>query len=218
MQAPTLAVPGYQLLATLLVGSLRNCRRRGLNLLDQARRANDALAAHTGTGEFVTGQLLRVDLRLGTATIVNAGHPPPLRLRDGVVEEVHLDVDLPFGLEPGRTFQVQTFPWRRAIGSSSSPTGCWDAMPPSSTSPPPSAGRTSCTPAKSSTNSAPRSCAPPAATSATTPPSWSSTGTGAPRDHRDSTRGASQQHASPWLPHSLRVAGQPDPLELPGLP
>ena len=59
------------LLATLLVGSLRNGRRRGLNLLDQAGSANDALAAHTRTGEFVTGQLLRVDLRRGTATIIN---------------------------------------------------------------------------------------------------------------------------------------------------
>ena len=65
------------LLATLLVGSLRNGRRRGLNFRDQADAANDALAAHTRTGEFVTGQLLRVDLRVGTATIINAGHPLP---------------------------------------------------------------------------------------------------------------------------------------------
>ena len=98
------------LLATLLVGSLRNGRRRGLNFRDQADAANDALAAHTGAGDFVTGQLLRVDLRVGTATIINAGHPLPLRLRDGRVEEIHLDIDLPFGLRPGRTFRVQTFP------------------------------------------------------------------------------------------------------------
>jgi serine phosphatase RsbU (regulator of sigma subunit) len=98
------------LLATLLVGSLRNGRRRGLNFRDQADAANDALAAHTRTGEFVTGQLLRVDLRVGTATIINAGHPLPLRLRDGRVDEVPLDIDLPFGLRPGRSFRVQTFP------------------------------------------------------------------------------------------------------------
>jgi serine phosphatase RsbU (regulator of sigma subunit) len=98
------------LLATLLVGSLRNGRRRGLNFRDQADAANDALAAHTRTGEFVTGQLLRVDLRVGTATIINAGHPLPLRLRDGRVDEVPLDIDLPFGLRPGGSFRVQTFP------------------------------------------------------------------------------------------------------------
>jgi serine phosphatase RsbU (regulator of sigma subunit) len=98
------------LLATLLVGSLRNGRRRGLNLRDQAGNANDALAAHTRTGEFVTGQLLRVDLGPGTATIINAGHPLPLRVRNGRVAEVQLDVDLPFGLQPDRPFRVQTFP------------------------------------------------------------------------------------------------------------
>jgi serine phosphatase RsbU (regulator of sigma subunit) len=98
------------LLATLLVGSLRNGRRRGLNLLDQADNANDALAAHTRTGEFVTGQLLQVDLRSGTATIINAGHPLPLRLRNGRVEEVHLDIDLPFGLQPNTSFRIQAFP------------------------------------------------------------------------------------------------------------
>ena len=46
------------LLATLLVGSLRNGRRRGLNLRDQADTANDALAAHTHAGEFVTDGML----------------------------------------------------------------------------------------------------------------------------------------------------------------
>jgi serine phosphatase RsbU (regulator of sigma subunit) len=97
------------LLATLLVGSLRNSRRRGLDLATQARTANDALAAHARLGDFVTGQLLRVDLRSGGATIINAGHPWPLRLRDGQVEEVPLDIDLPFGLQPGRTFQVLDF-------------------------------------------------------------------------------------------------------------
>ena len=97
------------LLATLLVGSLRNGRRRGLNLLDQADNANDALAAHTRPGEFVTGQLLRVDLRLGQATIINAGHPLPLRLRNGRVEEVPLDIDLPFGLQPNTSFRMQAF-------------------------------------------------------------------------------------------------------------
>jgi serine phosphatase RsbU (regulator of sigma subunit) len=98
------------LLATLLVGSLRNGRRRGLNLRDQAGNANDALAARARPGEFVTGQLLRVDLRLETATIINAGHPMPLRLRNGRVEEIQLDIDMPFGLQPGRSFRVQTFP------------------------------------------------------------------------------------------------------------
>ena len=97
------------LLATLLVGGLRNGRRKGLDLGEQARYANDALAENAPPGQFVTGQLVRVDLLTGTAGIVNAGHTLPLRLRNGVVEEVELRVEVPFGVLPGKTFQVQPF-------------------------------------------------------------------------------------------------------------
>src|SRR5207248_6154010 len=71
------------LLATVLVGALRNARRRGVGLAEQARLANDALAAQASEGQFVTGLLVRIDLARATAGIVNAGHPPPLRLRPG---------------------------------------------------------------------------------------------------------------------------------------
>jgi serine phosphatase RsbU (regulator of sigma subunit) len=98
------------LLATLLVGSLRNGRRRGLGLAGQARSANDALAEDAAPGQFVTGQLMRVDLRSGVAAIINAGHPCPLRLRDGHVAEIRLDVEPPFGVMPGKDFKVQPFP------------------------------------------------------------------------------------------------------------
>ena len=103
---------GAALLATLLVGSLRNERRRGLALGDQVRNADAALAEHAAPGQFVTGQVMRVDLTTGRAQIVNAGHPLPLRLRDGRVEEVELAVDLPFGVEPARPFRLQEFPLR----------------------------------------------------------------------------------------------------------
>jgi serine phosphatase RsbU (regulator of sigma subunit) len=98
------------LLATLLVGGLRNGRRRGLDLAEQAAYANDCLAENAGAGQFVTGQLLRVDLQTRTAGIVNAGHPFPLRLRDGRVEEIDLRIEPPFGVVPGKTFDVQRFP------------------------------------------------------------------------------------------------------------
>jgi len=98
------------LLATLLVGSLRNGRRQGLALAGQAANANDALAHHAEPGQFVTGQLLRIDLQSGDAGIINAGHPFPLRLRNGRVEEVRLDVEPPFGVTPGKDFKVQPFP------------------------------------------------------------------------------------------------------------
>ena len=98
------------LLATLLVGSLRNARRKGLDLSGHARYANDSLPENAAHGQFVTGQLLRVDLHTRTAAIVNAGHTLPLRLRAGKVEEVALTIEAPFGVLPGKAFEVQPFP------------------------------------------------------------------------------------------------------------
>src|SRR3954463_11159085 len=50
------------LLATLVVGALRNARRGGAGLVEQAQCAHDALLDHAEPGGFVTGQLVRVDL------------------------------------------------------------------------------------------------------------------------------------------------------------
>jgi serine phosphatase RsbU (regulator of sigma subunit) len=95
------------MLATVLVGALRNARRAGMDLSSQVISANDELAAHSSAGRFVTGQVVQIDLDRKTALIVNAGHPAPLRLRGGRVEEIELAIDRPFGLRPGRSFQVQ---------------------------------------------------------------------------------------------------------------
>jgi serine phosphatase RsbU (regulator of sigma subunit) len=95
------------LLATVLVGGLRNARRRGVELAEQARLANDALVEQAGESQFVTGLLVRIGLASATAGIVNAGHPPPLRLRAGQVEQIHLEADRPFGLQRGGGYRVQ---------------------------------------------------------------------------------------------------------------
>jgi Stage II sporulation protein E (SpoIIE) len=98
------------LLATVLVGALRNARRRGVGLEEQARLGNDGLADHVSDGQFVTGLLVRIDLATEAAAVVNAGHPPPFRLRAGRVEQVLLEADPPFGTERGRDYRVQTLP------------------------------------------------------------------------------------------------------------
>jgi serine phosphatase RsbU (regulator of sigma subunit) len=95
------------LLATLMVGAIRNGRRENADLARQAALAHEALTEHAGHSQFVTGQIVRIDLRTGDATIVNAGHPPPLRLRNGVVDEVPLHADPPFGALPDGAFRVQ---------------------------------------------------------------------------------------------------------------
>jgi serine phosphatase RsbU (regulator of sigma subunit) len=85
------------LLATLVVGALRNTRRRGASLTEQAQHANQALMSYATHGGFVTGQLVRIDLIAQTAHVLNAGHPHPFRLRLGRVEEIELTANPPFG-------------------------------------------------------------------------------------------------------------------------
>ena len=66
------------------MGALRNTRRRGASLVEQARSAHEALLAYAQPEVgFVTGQLVRVDLVAQTARVLNAGHPRPFRLRRG---------------------------------------------------------------------------------------------------------------------------------------
>ena len=98
------------LLATLLAGGLRKARRAGVGLAEQARLASDGLADNAPGGGFVTGQVGRIDLRTRTATIVNAGHPLPLRLRGGRVQRVELQVDPPFGTLRGHEYRAQQLP------------------------------------------------------------------------------------------------------------
>jgi serine phosphatase RsbU (regulator of sigma subunit) len=101
---------GAAILATLLVGALRNARRAGVGLAEQAQLANAGLGEHVGWSDFVTAQVVRIDLRSATATIVNAGHEPPLRLRDGRVQAVQLRADPPFGIVRDHAFRVQSLP------------------------------------------------------------------------------------------------------------
>jgi serine phosphatase RsbU (regulator of sigma subunit) len=99
------------LLATLVVGALRNTRRRGASLIEQAQSAHEALLAYTQPEVgFVTGQLVRVDLVAQTARVLNAGHPRPFRLRQGRAEEIELTAEEPFGAMEGASWSEQKLP------------------------------------------------------------------------------------------------------------
>ena len=87
------------LTATLGVGSLRNSRRRGVSLVEQAVAANAAVAGHAGVrGSFVTAVLGRLDLRSGVCALLNAGHIPPLLVRGGDAQPVRLPGNFPLGM------------------------------------------------------------------------------------------------------------------------
>ncbi len=101
-------VPAAQL-ATLAVGSLRNSRRRGLGLVEQAQRAGVHIATHAAPDQFVTALLARIDLRTGALELVNAGHMNPLLVRDGQVSEIPLDTGLVLGVDPDEVYDAQVF-------------------------------------------------------------------------------------------------------------
>ncbi|MGW0333230.1 PP2C family protein-serine/threonine phosphatase [Streptomyces sp. NPDC003011] len=94
------------LLATLAVGALRRARRAGADLVEQARQAHQAMLDH-GRQSYVTGQLLRISLLDGSSEFINAGHPWPLRLREGKVEQLTVEIDMPFGFQFPHEYRVQ---------------------------------------------------------------------------------------------------------------
>lgn len=101
------------LTATLCVGSLRNSRRYGASLLEQAALTNEALLENgCGTdGEgFATALLGRLDLRTGDLELLNAGHVAPYLARSGQVTERELPPDLPLGLFEGSDYRTTTLP------------------------------------------------------------------------------------------------------------
>lgn len=86
------------MLGSLAVTTMRNVRRGGGGLVEQATSA----AAHLDgqfTGEFfVTALLLRVDVPSGSVAAVNAGHQLPVLVRAGVATTVELAAAPPLGM------------------------------------------------------------------------------------------------------------------------
>ena len=97
------------LLDTLAVSALRNSRRAGGSLVDQAQQAQAALTAQFGGISFVSAFIARVDLATGNVRAVNAGHPTGWRIRAGRIEPVRLRAQLPLGLDPATRYVEQDF-------------------------------------------------------------------------------------------------------------
>lgn len=77
------------LLASLAVGSYRNRRRAGAPLPELAAAVDAAVGRQFDRRLFTTAVMATLDVRSGSFTWVNAGHPRPLLLRDSrVVKEL----------------------------------------------------------------------------------------------------------------------------------
>lgn len=87
------------LLASTALAAYRSARRDGRGLYDAAAAIDAAVAGHFPGSAFLTGVLAELDVRTGRLRYVNAGHPPPLLLREGrVVKTLRAGRRRPLGL------------------------------------------------------------------------------------------------------------------------
>ncbi|MFD3679677.1 PP2C family protein-serine/threonine phosphatase [Streptomyces sp. NPDC058613] len=97
------------LLTNLAVSALRNARRGGLGLVDQASLADQAVYGQHQGRQYLAMLLMRFCLPTGEVEIIDAGSPRIWRLRQGVVEAVELEAQLPLGMFEDTVYTVQRF-------------------------------------------------------------------------------------------------------------
>ncbi|MGW2619186.1 PP2C family protein-serine/threonine phosphatase [Streptomyces sp. NPDC001500] len=97
------------LLTNLAVNALRNARRAGISLPDQAALADQAIYAHYRGRCYLSVLMFDFDLATGRARVVDAGSPQLLRLRDGTVERVAFEAQLPLGMFEETDYLAQDF-------------------------------------------------------------------------------------------------------------
>ncbi|QFZ19700.1 PP2C family protein-serine/threonine phosphatase [Saccharothrix syringae] len=75
------------LTTSIALAATRNARRAGADLVAAAGLADDTITAHRPVDAFTyaTAFLAHLDLGTGELSYLNAGHPPPVVLRDGQV-------------------------------------------------------------------------------------------------------------------------------------
>jgi serine phosphatase RsbU (regulator of sigma subunit) len=97
------------LLTQLTVGALRNARRSGADLVDQATLANETIYNQHKGQRHVSTLLLRFDLETGTVKAIDAGSPKMFRMRGSVVEPIMLEAQLPLGMFEDTGYHEQEF-------------------------------------------------------------------------------------------------------------
>jgi hypothetical protein len=87
-------------LANLAVGVHRNSRRAGLDLVADVQAMDRTIQEQIGGSQFVTAQLVELNLDTGVIQAVSAGHPPAVVLRaDGSDEPLASARCRPLGLD-----------------------------------------------------------------------------------------------------------------------
>lgn len=97
------------LLTSLAVNALRNARRAGLELADQAALADQAVYTQHQGDVYVSALLLRFVYETGQVTVVDAGSPQIWLRRGRSIERVEVEPQLPLGMFEETAYVPQTF-------------------------------------------------------------------------------------------------------------
>jgi serine phosphatase RsbU (regulator of sigma subunit) len=97
------------LLTSLAVNALRNARRAGLELADQAALADQAVYAQHQGDVYVSALLMRFVYETGQVTVVDAGSPQIWLRRGRSIERIEVEPQLPLGMFEETAYVPQTF-------------------------------------------------------------------------------------------------------------
>ncbi|MEV5704732.1 PP2C family protein-serine/threonine phosphatase [Actinoallomurus sp. NPDC052274] len=85
-------------LATVAIGAYRHARRADIGLAELYAFMDTSIDAQFGPDQFVTAQMMRLNITTGHLQWVNAGHPAPLLIRDRrVIKRLESPGTLPVG-------------------------------------------------------------------------------------------------------------------------
>ncbi|MBL6276217.1 serine/threonine-protein phosphatase [Micromonospora fiedleri] len=97
------------LLTAVTVNAMRNARRSGGGLVEQAELASDTVYYQHRGHRHVATVLLELDCTTGRVRAVDAGSPHLMRLRGGAVTRLVLEQQLPLGMFAETRYDLQEF-------------------------------------------------------------------------------------------------------------
>ena len=97
------------LLTAVAVNAMRNARRSGADIVEQAELAGDALHARYGGAAHAATLLLEIDLVSGHVSAVDAGSPRAVIARERDILPVTLEQQLPLGMFGETRYEIQRF-------------------------------------------------------------------------------------------------------------
>jgi serine phosphatase RsbU (regulator of sigma subunit) len=95
------------LLTSLAVNAMRNARRSGAGIVEQAGLASAAVFAEFGGARHAATLLMEIDLVTGQVEAVDAGSPRALLVRGAAVQPITLEQQLPIGMFGDADYQPE---------------------------------------------------------------------------------------------------------------